>query len=124
MLNFFSQINVKAATDEGLSNLSSGQLNTYNPLNKSTAFNGSPKLADIISRVLSFVYPLAAMILFALLIWGGIQMMMGGMSGKEQSIKSGRDRVIAAIIGFAIVLGSLTIMLLIQSLLGIKIIGF
>ena len=120
MNNFIIPFTVRA--QDRIHNLSQSQLDEYNPLKGSGAFGGSsPTLGQILSRALSFVFPLAAVILFVILIWGGIQMMSGGMSGKDQGIKDGRGRIMAALIGFGIVLGAYTIMLLIQAVLGIEI---
>lgn len=61
----------------------------------------------------------AALLVFAYLIWGGIQWITsGGDKGKTQEA---RDRITAALVGLAVVASAWAVMLIIQYFFGISI---
>ena len=62
---------------------------------------------------------IAALLVFAYLIWGGIQWITsGGDKGKTQEA---RDRITAALVGLAVVAAAWAVMLIIQYFFGISI---
>jgi TRAP-type C4-dicarboxylate transport system permease small subunit len=61
----------------------------------------------------------AALLVFAYLIWGGIQWITsGGDKGKTQEA---RDRITAALVGLAVVASAWAVMLIIQYFFGISV---
>ena len=72
----------------------------------------------IVSRVLDFLFPLAGLILFVMLVWGGFEIMMGSVSKK---IDAGKQRVTAAIVGFLLLFASYWIWQILQVVFGIKV---
>ncbi|MFZ2199747.1 MAG: hypothetical protein WAV40_03085 [Microgenomates group bacterium] len=63
----------------------------------------------------------SALMVFAFLIWGGIQWISsGGDKGKTQEA---RDRITAALVGLAVVASAWAVMLIIQYFFGIDILG-
>lgn len=85
-----------------------------------------PELAEqlstpggIISRLMSFAFPLAGMILFVMILIGGFQMLAGG--GEQKSMEAGRQRVTFAVIGFLLLFSSYWIAQILETLLNIKI---
>jgi len=82
------------------------------------------KITDIgllISAIISFVFIVAALIFFFMLIVGGIQWMTSG--GDKAATEAARGRITSALIGLVIVFAAWAIMMLIQTFLGITIIG-
>lgn len=73
----------------------------------------------IISRLMSFAFPLAGMILFVMILIGGFQMLSGG--GDQKAMEGGRQRVTFAIIGFLLLFSSYWIAQILETLLNIKI---
>jgi uncharacterized membrane protein YbjE (DUF340 family) len=80
-------------------------------------------VGGIISALLAYIFPLAGILLFVLIVASGIQMAAAGMNGNQNSFNAGKKRLIAAIVGFIIVLSAYLIMTIIQSVLGIQIDG-
>ncbi len=96
---------------------------TINPLK----VGGSP-FADeltspgaIVSRMLTFVFPLAGMIVFVMLVWGGFEVLMGALNKK--SMEAGKQRITAALVGFLLLFSSYWIAQLIEWVFGITILG-
>lgn len=72
-----------------------------------------------VSRLLLFAFPLAGLILFAMLVWAGFEIIMGAAGSK--SIDAGRQRATAAIIGFLLLFVSYWIMQIVEVIFGVKI---
>lgn len=74
----------------------------------------------IISEVLRYIFPLAGMILFVMIVWGGFEMMTSSVSGKKDA---GRQRVTTAIIGFLLLFATYWIGQLMQVVFGVRFLG-
>lgn len=61
-------------------------------------------LPGIISALLPILYTVAGLILLAMLIWGGFDLLLSG--GDKHKAESARGRITAAFIGFFLVLAS------------------
>ncbi len=72
----------------------------------------------IVSRIIKFLFPLAGLILFVMLVWGGLEIMLGAVSKK---VDAGKQRVTAAIVGFLLLFSSYWIWQIIQVVFGVKI---
>ncbi len=72
----------------------------------------------IVSRVIKFLFPLAGLVLFVMLVWGGFEIMMGSISKK---VDAGKQRVMAAIVGFLILFATYWIWQIIQVVFGVKV---
>ncbi len=73
----------------------------------------------IVSRLLAFAFPLAGLILFVMLVWGGFEILIQAPSKK--GIDAGKQRVSAAIIGFILLFSSYWIWQIIEVVFGINI---
>lgn len=73
----------------------------------------------IISRALTFIFPLAGLLLFALLVWGGFEMLAG--SPTKKSMESGKNRVTAAIAGFFLLFAAYWIWQIVEVIFGVAI---
>ncbi len=124
-----------AAGGDGDSNVgptdgvTSSDFDAFNPLKigqNSTGGTGSNLATDlstpggIISRLLDFAFPLAGLILFVMLVWGGFEMVYGA-NNTSKAIEAGRNRITTSLIGFILLFASYWIMQILEVVLGIKI---
>ncbi|MBD3279499.1 MAG: hypothetical protein GF390_02180 [Candidatus Pacebacteria bacterium] len=98
-------------------------LNSLNPLNTTNSpfADELSTPAGIINRIIFFAFPLAGLILFVMLIWGGFEMITGAASKK--SMDAGKQRATAAVIGFALLFVSYWIIWLIETIFNVPILG-
>ena len=85
---------------------------------------GSTKgFGDFVSVVLSNAVAIAGIIMFILILVGGIGVIKGAGSNDPQSVEKGKKTLTAAIIGFAVVFTSYWIMLIIERITGLQILN-
>jgi hypothetical protein len=72
----------------------------------------------IISRFLVYAFPIAGLILFVMIIWGGFEILVGATDKK--SIDTGKQRVTAALVGFILLFASYWIAQVVQVVFGLK----
>ncbi len=104
--------------------LTQDRLAALNPLNlfsKESDFHeeGRLSLSGLISRALSFIFPLAGLALFVMLIWGGFEILTG--AADKQNLDAGRQRITAAITGFILLLAAYAIIQFISYATGVVI---
>ncbi len=75
----------------------------------------------VISQALLFAFPIAGMILFVMILWGGFEMVYGATSSKGKD--AGRQRITAAIIGFFLLFLSYWMARIVGYVFGIDIFG-
>lgn len=73
-------------------------------------------IGSLISVVLKFLIPFAALILLFVFIWGGYDFMMS--QGDPAKVKSGRAKITAGIIGFVLLAASFFIVAVIAQIFG------
>ncbi len=101
---------------------STGLVSAQNPIgnisvNIPPAFDRD--VGDIFTNLLSFVLVIAGILVFAYLVWGGIEWITsGGDSGKTEKA---RNKITGAIIGLVILVSSYAIFQLVLSLLGMSV---
>lgn len=116
-----------AATSEGggATEVTNKDFDNLNPLKVADKTEGVTVEEDlstpggVISRLLKFSFPLAGLILFVMLLWGGFEMIYGASTSK--AMEAGKNRITAAVIGFFLLFASYWIIQIIQEVLGIKI---
>lgn len=86
--------------------------------NKKDSFS-SP--GAIVSRILLFAFPIAGLILFAMIVWAGFQIIMGAASGGSKAIDAGKQRATTAIVGFILLFVAYWVMQIIETIFGITI---
>lgn len=108
---------------EGFEKVTKQTLDELNPLKieGSAVADALSTPEGIINRSLTFLFPLAGMILFGMLVAGGVEMMFGA-AGKK-SLESGRQRATAAVVGFLLLFASYWIVQIIEMVFGIDILG-
>lgn len=75
------------------------------------------KIADIINIGIQFLFPLAAILVFFYLVWGGYDFLLS--QGDPEKIKTGKGKITSAIIGFILLVLSYFITNLIARIFGL-----
>lgn len=102
--------------------VTSETLKSLNPINLASGSADLSTPGKIISRALKlFIFPIAGIILFVVLILGGFQMLAGSTNSK--SIDEGKQRITAAIIGFILLFAAYWIAQLLELIFSIRILS-
>lgn len=80
-------------------------------------------IGGIISTLLQNIYVLAGLLLFILLIIGGLGFIMGAGGDNPEKAKKGKQAISAALIGFVIIFCSYWIIKIIEIITGINILN-
>jgi len=75
--------------------------------------------ADVINRFLLFAFPIAGLILFVMIVWGGFDMLTKATTKK--SIEDGKKRITNAVIGFILLFVAYWLVQIIEVVFGVKI---
>lgn len=75
----------------------------------------------IVSRVLNFLFPLAGLVLFVMLVWGGFEILSKSSQGTK-GVEAGRNRITAAIVGFILLFATYWMAQIIEIVFGIVIV--
>jgi hypothetical protein len=90
------------------------------PSYANTGFKFANKsLGELVSQLLPYIYGFAGLILFVMLIWGGITLMTA--AGDPAKSKDGYGKISAGLIGFLIIFISYFVTQIVEVILGIKI---
>lgn len=74
----------------------------------------------IITEALKYAFPLAGIILFVMILWGGFEILSSATSSKGQD--AGKQRITAAVVGFFILFLSYWLIRLIGLIFGVSVI--
>lgn len=77
--------------------------------------------AGIINRLIIFIFPIAGLILFVLIVWGGFEMLTS--PANKSNYETGKNRVVAAVIGFILLFCSYWIIQIIEVIFSVNILG-
>lgn len=75
-------------------------------------------LGDLVSRILSFLMPMAGIILLFVLIWGGYDFMMS--QGNPEKLKGAQAKITSGLVGFFLLIASYLIVRLIAAIFGLN----
>jgi hypothetical protein len=78
-------------------------------------------IGDLISCILPNIYVFAGVILFVLMIVGGIGVIKSANGGNEEDLKKGQQAITSALIGFLLIFVSYWIIQLVQIITGVQI---
>lgn len=67
--------------------------------------NRFPNLSSLVTNALPILFPVAGVILFAYLIWGGFDFLTS--MGDPKKVESGKGKITNAVIGFIIIFAAL-----------------
>ncbi len=106
----------------GNTTVSEQTLGNLNPISVGGGDADLTTPGGIISKALgSFVFPIAGIILFMVLLLGGFQMLAGANNSK--SLDEGKQRITAAIMGFILLFAAYWIAQLLELIFGIRILS-
>ncbi len=74
------------------------------------------KLGDLVSRLTQFLVPVAGIILFFVLVWGGYDFLLS--QGNPEKVKSAQAKITTGIIGFILLVFSYLIVKIIAIIFG------
>lgn len=113
---------VQAPTNETFDALNPFQIAGGDSIDDNAASEFADQLSSpggIVTRVLVFIFPLAGLILFLMISWGGFEILTGaGDSGK---VTAGKQRITAAIVGFLILFASYWMVQIMEVVFGVVI---
>ena len=75
----------------------------------------------LVSRALTYAFPIAGTILFVMILWGGFEMISGATESK--SMEAGKQRITAAVLGFLLLFAAYWITQLVQIVFNVSILG-
>ena len=78
---------------------------------------GISTLGELISKILIFLFPIAATILVFVFIWGGYDYMMS--KGNPEKVKAGQAKITTGLIGFIIIVAAYMIVRVIAKIFGL-----
>lgn len=99
---------------------------SYNPLKLESKLDASTidqlsTPGGVLNHFLQvYAFPVAGMILFAMIVWGGFEIMTSSVSGKKDA---GRQRITTAIIGFVLLFSAYWIAQLVELIFGVSFLG-
>lgn len=93
--------------------------------NEGIAFSGKYlTIGGFISSVLPIIYIFASVILFILLVGGGLSVIINAGSGNAEKTKKGQGAITTALVGFAIIFASYWLIQIIELVTGVKLGSF
>jgi len=84
-----------------------------------TKFHGS--IGEVISGIFEYAIPIAGIFMLGMIIVGGYHLMIS--AGNPEGIKEGQNKISLGILGFIVVFVSWFILRIIETILGINILG-
>ena len=83
---------------------------------------GWTNISHIVSRILSYVFPLAGILVFIYLLYGGINLMIA--AGNEEGIREGKAKITNALIGFLIIFVAYWLVQALELILGVNLLSW
>jgi hypothetical protein len=120
-LSFPIKVFAEELPDPKTMEVTSDVLDSFDPLQVA----GSPHATTlstpggIITRLLEFIFPIAGLALFVMIVAGGLQILAGASNSK--SMQEGQKRVTMAIVGFLILFASYWIAQILEVVFGVAI---
>jgi len=78
---------------------------------------GINNIGDIVNKVVTFMIPLAGIILFFVIIWGGYDFLMS--QGQPEKMKSAQAKITTGLVGFILLIVSYIVVKLIARIFGV-----
>ena len=78
-------------------------------------------IGDLISAGIGSAFLISFLLVFVMLVWGGIQWVTSG--GDKENTQKARDRITHALVGVAIIAGAWALMKVVEFFFGISILG-
>jgi hypothetical protein len=84
-------------------------------------FDGNSKIGDILSALLPYIFVIAGLTLFILLIIGGFGLLTS--AGSPDKVKAAQGKITSAIVGFVIIFVAYWLMRILEIVLGLNLLG-
>lgn len=78
-------------------------------------------IGTLVSGAIGAAFVIAGLLVFAYLVWGGIQWITAG--GDKANLESARGRISNALVGLAIIAAAYAVILLVEFVFGLTILG-
>ena len=78
-------------------------------------------IGDLVSAAIGAIFLISFLLVFVMLVWGGIQWITSG--GDKENTQKARDRITHALVGVAIIAGAWALMKVVEFFFGISILG-
>ncbi|HLL60962.1 MAG TPA: pilin [Candidatus Nitrosocosmicus sp.] len=78
---------------------------------------GINNIGDLVNKFTDFLYPIAGVLLFLYLAWGGFDFLLS--RGDKERVEKGKAKITAAIIGFILLVLSYVLVRIIASVFGL-----
>jgi len=98
------------------------------PLTPAKGVPGQPNIiyweniSHIVTYALSYVFPIAGILVFIYLLYGGLNLMIA--AGNEEGIREGKAKITNAIIGFIIIFVSYWLVQILEIILGVNLLNW
>lgn len=109
------------SSSEGCNNWISSITCRIRNIGTDNTIEGFSTPGEIISEAFPFIFGIAGLILFVMLVIGAFEIMLGAATPK--SAESGKHRITSALVGFIILFSAYWIAQIIQAIFGIEILG-
>lgn len=83
---------------------------------------GIAGVSDLVSRIIQLLYVISGVILLALILWAGFEIISGAGTDDRERVGKGKKILTSAILGFLIVITSYWIIQIIGNIIGFKIV--
>jgi hypothetical protein len=79
-------------------------------------------ISGLVSSVLNYVFPIAGILVFVYLLYGGFSLMLA--VGNEEGVREGKAKITNAIIGFVIIFVAYWIVQILEFILGVNLLNW
>ncbi len=76
-------------------------------------------IGDVITSLFDYLLPLAGILMFGMIIYGGLTLMLSG--GNPDGVKEGTSKILFGVVGFIVVFAAYWIIKIIETIFGIAI---
>lgn len=84
--------------------------------------NDWANIGQIVSSALAYVFPIAGILVFIYLLYGGLNLMLA--AGNEEGIREGKAKITNALIGFLIIFVAYWIVQALEIVLGVNLLNW
>lgn len=78
-------------------------------------------IGDLISAAIGAAFMISFLLVFIMLVWGGVQWITSG--GDKENTQKAKDRITSALVGLAIIGGAWALMKIVGAFFGVDIFG-
>ncbi|MDD3532381.1 MAG: hypothetical protein PHW57_03590 [Candidatus Shapirobacteria bacterium] len=79
-------------------------------------------ISDIVSQALAYVFPIAGILVFIYLLYGGLNLMLA--AGNEEGIREGKAKITNALVGFLIIFAAYWVVQALEIALGVNLLNW